>query len=144
MENLIEARKKLTYAKVLHDRNDDSWKIRNKGVGSTFARFHHLQMRFQANNGQYDEKMQSMSCFDSERCFFCLGGSFYRPVQELYDIERVWQKYGNDAEKEEGAAGYDKRHIIKMQMKNQVFENWENGHDSWGEPIFNNIKGSEE
>ncbi len=143
---MLEAREKLSYAKVLHDINDDSWKIRNPGRGTIYPEWkeHLIKMRFQDEDGDYYETTQSIVCYNSEPgsrdsttcthengCFFCIGGSFDRPVQELYDIERIWQflEYEED---------------YKRQMKDRVFHNWENGYDSWGEPIFNNIKGSEE
>ena len=133
-----EGWKDLKYAKVLHDPDDKSWSVRHPGEGDPNLypewKSHLIKMQFLMENteDEYYETTQFVVCYDSvpggedsvtctyeNGCFFCIGANYNVPVQEIYDIEHIWQWIEDDND--------------KLSVKRFILENWKNGCNIWGD-----------
>jgi hypothetical protein len=130
-----EGWKNLKYAKVLNGPEDKSWSVRVPGESPLFPEWkqHLFQMRFyEEKDDRYYECLQHIVCYDAvpggedsvtctyeNGCFFCIGVRYDVHVQEIYDIEHIWQWIENDDD--------------KLAVKKQVLENWKNEADIWGD-----------
>ena len=134
-ESLLIVRRKLKYAKVLHDPDDKSWRIRHPGEGTLYPKWkgHLIKMQFLGDDSENDyyETTQHIVCYDSKPggedsttctyengCFFCIGANYNISIQEIYDIESMWQWLETDQD--------------KIDIKKAVFENWGKDCNMWG------------
>ncbi len=83
-----------------------------------------------------DGTTQEMISCSREMCFFCNGEKFARPLQELYDANFLGQLL-------EGDNDCFPISCRRQMMTTEIFRNWEDGLDAWGNRVYTDIKGCE-